>query len=486
MKAPSIVLPLLVLAVCPAGVAAETLTEEQAVALALEHNPGLRAAVLDRLAGEQAIRAAEHAYEPVLSAGASGGHSESSGGEIGSSDGLTVDAGVVWTSPWGTSVSAGVSGSWYDREVTGAMLGSTERQPALGVEARVDAAQPLLRGAGLDVGEAELRSARLADLAARYALDEEAAALLCDVRTAYWELWYAQAALQVQTAAHDLAVRQLAEAQARAEALGLLADSEVLRFASAEASLAESLALAGADRRARAVELGRLLDLPAEQAQALEAVEPGPTPVVPDSTARVTELARESSSTLLRLAAQVAATREQVEVAEDALQPRLDLIAAFAVGESWAGDDYMATWDRPYFTVTAGLRLELPFANDRAEAQLAEAQYQADAAQARLDEQARAFEAEGALLLDRCWTARHRLELAQQSADAARRLAEAERGRLRLGLSTALEVVQAQEDQRGSELRCLRAAVDQAVAALAVGRLTGLLLAGHDALVAAE
>jgi outer membrane protein TolC len=486
MKVPITVLVHLTLSAWPAGGAAATLTEEQALTLALERNPGLRAALLDRRAGEEAIRAAEHAYEPVFSAGASGGHSESSGGAAGSSDGLAVDAGVLWTSPWGTSVSAGVSGSWYDREVTGARLGSTERQPAVGVEGRVEAAQPLLRGAGLDVGEAELRSARLGEVAARYAQDEQAAALLCDVRTAYWELWYAQAALQVQTAAHELAVRQLAEAQARAEVLGLLADSEVLRFASAEASLAESLAQAEADRRSRAVELGRLLDLPAEQAQTLEAVEPGPAPEVPDSMARVTELARESSSTLLRLAARVAATQEQVEVAEDALQPRLDLTAAFAVGESWAGDDYIATWDRPYFTATAGLRLEFPFANDRAEAKLAEAQYRADAAQARLDEEARAVETEAATRLDRYQTARHRLELAQQSADVARQLAEAERGRVQLGLSTALEVVQAQEDQRAAELRCLRAAVDQAVAALAVGRLTGLLLAGHDTFVAAE
>ncbi|MBN1770842.1 MAG: TolC family protein [Deltaproteobacteria bacterium] len=486
MRASHIALLLVIPSVWPTDGPADTLTEDEAVVLALEHNPGLRAAVLDRLAGEAAIRAAEHAYEPVLSAGASGGHTESSGGELGSSDGLAVDAGVAWTSPWGTSVSAGVSGSWYDREVTGASLGSTERQPALGVEARVDAAQPLLRGAGLDVGEAELRAARLADVAARYALDEEAAALVSDVRTAYWELWYAQAALRVQTAAHELAVRQVAEAQARAEALGLLADSEVLRFASAEVSLAESLAQAEADGRTQAVELGRLLDLPVEQAQALEAVEPGAAPAVPDSMARVTELARESSSTLLRLAAQVAATREQVAVAEDALQPRLDLTVAFAVGESWTGADYIATWDRPYFTATAGLRLEFPFANDRAEGRLAEAQYQADSAQARFDEQAGAVAAEAAILLDRHGTARHRLELAQQSADAARRLAEAERGRLQLGLSTALEVVQAQEDQRGAELRCLRAAVDQAAAALAVGRLTGMLLAGDDALVAAE
>jgi outer membrane protein len=386
------------------------------------------------------------------------GHTESSGGAAGSSDGLAVDAGVLWTSPWGTSVSAGASGSWYDTEVTGTTLGSPVRQPALGVEARVEAGQPLLRGAGLDVGEAELRSARLADVAARY-----------DVRTAYWELWYAQAALQVQEAAHELAVRQLAEAQARVDALGTLADSEVLRFASAEASLAESLAQAEADRRARAVELGRLLDLSAEEAQALEAVEPGPTPPVPDSTAQVTELARGSSSTLLRLAAQVAATREQADVAEDALQPRLDLTAVFAVGESWAGDDYAATRDRPYFTATAGLRLELPFHDDRAEAQLAEARYRTDAAQARLDEQARAVETEAATLLDRYRTAQQRLELALQSADVARRLAEAERGRVQLGLSTALEVVQAQEDQRSSELRW-----------------SGMLLAGFDGPTAAE
>jgi outer membrane protein TolC len=330
------------------------------------------------------------------------------------------------------------------------------------------------------VGEAELRTARLGEVVATHQRDEEALALLADVRTAYWELWYAQAALEVQKAAHELAVRQLAEAQARQEALGLLADSEVLRFASAEASLAESLAKAEADRRARALELGRLLDLPVDAAAALEAVQPGPPPPVPESLARAAELARGSSSTLLRLAAQVAQSQEQADVAEDAVQPRLDLTAAFAVGESWVGDDYAAALDRPYFTATAGLRLEFPFQDDRAEAQWAEARYRVEAAQARLDEQVRAAETEAALLLDRFETAGRTLALARQSADVAAKLAEAERGRLELGLSTALVVVQAQEDQRSSDLRVLRAEADRAEAALALGLLTGALLADFE------
>jgi len=473
----------LLLAVAAAATAprkgtAETLTEGQAVALAVERNPGLRASLLDQQAAREAVRAAEHAYEPAFSGGVNGGHTESSGGS--SSDGAAVDAGVAWSFPLGTSISAGASASWYDTESARSTVDSSFGGPSLGIEARVEAAQPLLRGAGLDVGEAELRSARLSDRVAAYERDEEAAALLRDVRTAYWELWYAQAALDVQQTAHELAERQLAEAQARQDALGLLAGSEVLRFASAEAGLAESLAQAEADRRARALELGRLLDLPAEESLALEAVEPGPTPPVPESVMQATELAGASSSTLLRLAAQVALSQDQADVAEDALQPRLDVTAAFAVGESWAGDSYTAAFDRPYFTATAGMRLEFPFQNTRADAQWEEARIRVEAAQARLDEQERALEGEAASLLDKYETAGRRLELAQQSADLARRLAEAERGRLQLGLSTVLEVVQAQEDQRSSELRCLRAEVDRAVAALALGRLTGVLLAGFE------
>ena len=465
-------------AMLPLAGTAQTLTEGEAVALAVERNPGLQASLLDRRAAREAIRAAEYRYEPVFSGGVSGGHTESSGGS--SSDGLAVDAGILWTFPLGTSISAGASGSWTASQSSRSTMASTYGGPSLGVEARVEASQPLLRGAGLDVGEAELRSSRLAEVVAGYQRDEEAAALLQDVRTAYWELWYAQAAWAVQQTAHDLAARQLAEAQARQDALGLLAGSEVLRFASAEASLAESLAQAEADRRARALELGRLLDLPPEVSRELEAVEPLPPPPVPESTVRAAELARGSSSTLLRLAAQVELSRDQVDVAEDALQPRLDVTAAFAVGESWIGTDYAATWDRPYFTATAGLRLEFPFQNDRAEAQWEESRLRVEAAEERLDEQIRAVETQAAVLLDRHETAGRRLDLARQSAAAAGRLAEAERGRLQLGLSTALEVVQAQEDQRAGDLRVLRAEVDRATAALAIGQLTGDLLASYE------
>lgn len=472
------------------GVArAEALTEADVVARALERSPGLRAAMLDLRAAESSVEAARALRRPAFTAEASGGHSESlravsqpslSGS---ASNSVGLDLGLSYTAPFGTQVGVAASGAWTpSTEGTDVSTGEpTTFGPFYNVEARLQATQPLLRGAGRDVGDAEIRAARLSRTAAEHARDDAASALLRDVLTAYWELWYAQAAVEVETAARELARQQVAEAEARAAALGTLASAEVLRFASELASIEEALAQAESDRRRRALALGQLLDAAPAEAAAFTAAAAGePTAlVVRHDVAAAVALAAEASSALLQAQAEVASSREQVRVAQDAVLPRLDLTATLGVGELWRGDELETAGGRPAVSATGGLALELPLGNGRARAQLGEARARAEAAQARLDERTRAVEVEAARLMDQHETARQRVELARRTVDLARQLAEAERGRLELGTSTSLLVLEAQESQRNTELRYLRALVDQAAAALAVEHLTGELLARY-------
>src|SRR5262249_21141100 len=57
--------------------------------------------------------------------------------------------------------------------------------------ARLEASQPLLRGAGLDVARADQKTARLAARALSAQAEDEAAGLVRDLVVGYWELAYA-------------------------------------------------------------------------------------------------------------------------------------------------------------------------------------------------------------------------------------------------------------------------------------------------------
>ncbi len=302
---------------------------------------------------------------------------------------------------------------------------------------------------------------------------------------AYWELWYAQAALEVQRAALEVARQQLAEARTRANELGTLAPAELLRFDSEIAAIEEDLAQAETNRRTQAIALGRLLDLPPAEAADL-VVAPAAPPAAPaPSLDEAVDLARARSSELLELETQVAQSRDRVEVAEDATLPRLDLTGSLTVGGLW-NDDTITTLDlpgdRPAVGGLVGLELELPLGNGRARAALAEARTRAEASEVRYEARSRQIEAEAATLVSRLEAADRRVELSRRSVEVARRLAEAERQRLELGTATPLEVVEAQESQRTTELRHLRALVDRTSAANALHHLTGELLAQHPGL----
>lgn len=477
--------------------AAEVLSAEQAVSRAVAGNPSLRAALYDLQAARASVRAAESSFRPTFTAEVGGGRNEGFSATVegiapNGADSIDISAGARYGAPWGTELALELTGGWNQRDVnrdpsatTVLNLGST-----YGAEATLSLSQPLLRGAGRDVGEASLRQARHSRTAAEHARDLAASELLRDVLQAYWELWYAQAAVEVQRAAQELAQRQLSESEARVRTLGTVAQTDSLRYATELASIEEALAEAEATRRSRATELGRLLDL--DTAAALELVASQEEPSIVDEVPAMEELVaivRESSAELLQLAAELESTRDQIRVAENEVLPQLDLEGSFGVIGLWNDDTISALSlpdDRPAFAGRVNLALELPLGNGQARADLAEARHRAAAAEARQEARVRVIEAEVASLLSDIESSRQRLELARRSAALAQRLARAEQESLRLGTSTTTNVLDAQESARQTELRRLRALVDLAEALHSLSHLSGGLLAHYAELVDAS
>ena len=476
---------------CPARTSAQaTLSVEEALARAAQRSPSLRASVADAHAARESSLSAEAARAPVFTASASGAYQESLLATtlavlpVGTQS-LGASTGVSYTTELGTalSIEVGTEIGWRSTSVTPASSMLVTIGPNYGVDLSISARQPLLRGAGDDATLATIREARATQSQAERTRDEAASTLMRDVLVAYWELWYAERAVQVQEEALRVAEEQARQARIRHEDLGLLAATEALRFHSELASVRQQRSQAEHTRQTRALELARLLALDDGSSLGVTGAPPEVSP--PPSVASLRATARASSSELLALQAQVDASEARARGAADADQIRVDLTATVGMAGLWT-DTTLANLalpnDRPAFGGQLGLEMELPLGERQAAAEHRRASAQVEAAEARYDAGVDRIESEVAQQHAALLQAIEVIALTAEIADVARALAEAEQRELELGTTTATEVIQAQQAHREAELARLRAVVDQVSASLALDHVTGALLTRYAAL----
>jgi outer membrane protein len=473
---------------------AETLSVEQAVARAAQSNPSLRAALLDARAAQYSVAAERGALAPNFVASVQAEHSETitrpglsgvaSGVDAASrsvENSISANAALTYATDIGTELELGTrtgttwnSTSWSG---TGALPDNLNLGPQYTAQAYLTARQPLLRGAGSDVVLAPLHQAEASARAAESRREESASQTALAVLGAYWELWYADRAVQVQEQALAVARGLVSDAEVRATRLGTGSAVDVLQFKTSAASIADSLSQARADRSARAIELGRVLGMTPDRAEALDAAgEPpdlGPVPGIDTLTSGVVN----DSAALAALRADLERARVRVRSARDADQPRVDLFATANVGTLWDdSSDFSLSGGRPTYGVLGGVEIELPLGSGRYGADAAAAQAELDAAEARYRAELDAARARASSLAVSVTAASEQVALTAETATAAGQLAEAERERLRLGTTTSRDVVSAEQLAREAELRRLRAVVSRTFARFELEHTAGTLL----------
>lgn len=469
-----------------APAAAQQLTPEQAVARALEANPTRHAADADLRSAQAQVRATEGARVPVLVVGADGQIQESFSGTSrgiarNSSSRIGGTVALRYTTELGTQIEVAIDGgsAWRSVNLTPGTTDTVTIGPNYSAQARVDARQPLLRGAGDDATLGATRQAEAARTAAERTREQTLSQIALETLTAYWELWYAQEAVRVHEEALAVAAQQHEAERLRVEQLGTSAPADLLQLAQQRASIEESLALARSTRETRAIALGRLLGMQPESALVLVASGDPPDAANPPPVTRLADLARDASSELLALRAQVEAARQRVRTAADADQPRLDLLGSAAVAALWNEttiDGFQLPGDRPAFGGMIGLELELPLGSSQAAAEHEGARAELEAAEARYRAREQQLVAELASARVEVETSSRQVALSTETARLARELARAEAERLAIGTTTPLSLVVAQQNQRESELRTLRAVVDRVNAELGLAHRTGQLL----------
>jgi outer membrane protein TolC len=385
---------------------------------------------------------------------------------------------------WGTDLSLRVEGSQQRSVSTFTNVASnppTTTQLAVGPNwgalVRLSATQPLLRGAGRDVAEAQLDVARVNRVSAASSRDRTASQLLVDALGAYWELYYASRALDIQRKSLELARAQRDETEARVRT-GSLAPVERLTFDTRIATLEEDVAKAEAEELDRSTELARQLgDAGLTQRRADTSRTPS-TANVPTGDLR--GLALTASYDVVEQEQAVRLAEVQAKTAADSLRPRLDLegyVQAQGLGARAVSPALDQVGSLRAVSAHVGLVYELPLDTTQRRAERDRADLAIDAARKRLDATKQKVTADVDTAVRKDETARKRIALAEQSLEIARRQLDAETARFRTGSSTALQVREAEDQVRSAELRAARASVDLAIAHQQIAHLTGRLLA---------
>lgn len=338
--------------------------------------------------------------------------------------------------------------------------------------------QPLLRGYGSDLYDANERRATLSRDASVLAARLSAIRTVQAVISAYWDLVLAERSVAITQASLDLARERLRVTQIGADG-GKIPRSEIPAVLQIIATREEEMLTGQLNVVARSIDLRRAVgmkigagDLALKVATDLDAKDE------PLELGQLVERAYAASPELAQLGKQDASASIDVMVAENGLLPQLD--AALTVGPTGTGDTFGGAWkDLSEFNaigITGTLTFQQGLSRDLAKGL---------ARQARENRRkitvtgadVRAQLAQGmSTSVAQLELARRRVVLSQRAIDLANENIKIETDRFNLGKSTNFDVLNRQEDLRQAELRKTQALIDGHKAEIVIQALTGDIL----------
>lgn len=461
------------------------ISRNEAVNRAMRNSPTLRLAEIDLKSAKAEVQGEQGRYPFYL--GADAGYTRSTATQLRSNDSVSsssshsVSGGVGLSRQFktGTSAELRAEGEHFQNDSPSAAAGVTPfAASGYGASFRATVTQPLLRGYGTRVGEADLRAARVAEKASEKALLRTRSALVGDVLSAYFELWYTSRTVDIETSSLALAREQLDQASARLS-LGDISKVDLLAFQTRASELEEALIAAELGRQQRSVALSQLMGQTPPVADLFASTEPS----LEGRRFEVREVEaamRADSVELAELEQQVTLARTQAEVAGESWRPRLDV-------EAWAESAGVSTefpnaWGRAaggqYWSAHAGVVLDLPLDDAGRHAEQTQAALRVQAAREQLEAARRQVGADASTAIANERAARERLTSAQRTTTIADETYRAERERYDLGQTLVIAVQEAEAALRRARLREARARVDAAQARLVLLHLTGGLLSG--------
>ncbi len=475
----------------PAG---EPVTEATVIARAIQASPTLRAALVQVRDAGLVVTGEAARYPWTL--GVDGGTTRtasprliSGANTVGEVYGFDTTTQLQKRLRWGTDLTMSVRGAWqrgFTPTSSFSFVGIAPNgfAPTVSVAARAAVTQPLLRGSGEAVTLLGLNVARSQRTQIARTAERLASALVRDVRSTYWEVWFAQETLKIQTNSRDLAAEQRDQAERRV-ATGSLAAADARPFQVRVATREEEVVTARSELERQQVVLAARMGILAGGDTVGAPSEASPdTPTVPPAT--LEREALELSPDLADMRAAVSVARLQRVTAGDAYRPRLDVNAYVqldGLGNADAGAALEQLVTFGALSAHAGISFDAPLDAGRRRAELGRADMAIELAEARVEERRQQVVSDLRTALAREAGARQRMLLGERTSAIAEQQLDAEKQRFLTGSGTALQVLQAEDELRNASLRVARAAVDTLQQAILRDHLTGRLLAQHAGLL---
>ncbi len=454
-------LPVVLLAaLLPALLPAQTLTLEDAVRLALEKNPQIEVESYGRSIARADYLTALGRFDPALTFRRSYAEDDSpiSSNPIVSQLIKTDDYSLALegTTPWGMNYSIGGSA----RNQRGPLDGYDDHFATFG---GVTVTQPLLRGFGFGPNLVGVRIAKadrgIADWIFRQTVIDTVTATVI----AYSEVSYAQQLLRISIRSRELAAGLLAENERRFS-VGSMSESDVTQARARTATRDESILFAQQNLRDATNRLRQLIG------ETEFPIDPGTLVVEPPA---VPEISIDAAADLQRAladrpdfqAAQLGIYKREATYASERMQilPQVDFVGSY--GYSGLDRDFGVSRrmvaDNDHRSYSAGVVVSIPltFAEGRGRARSAKLRLrQAEADIVRLEQDIAVAVASAAGQIE---TTRLRVEANRAAYDLARQALDDELKKLRAGTSNTFFVLNLQGELIGAENSLFRALADQ-------------------------
>lgn len=459
---------------------------EEAVSLALEKNLDIQVARLEPQSVDFVVAGFRNTYRPSLST------------TLGARDQYalptsTLNGGqrvnnATNTYNFGFSQNVSKFGGSYTINWTNSRLETSNSfstfNPSFQTNLVAAYTQPLMRGFRIDNTRQQLQI----NLINQDISEESARATtfqtLANVRNAYWDLVFAQSAVDVAQRAVELADKLVTDNEARVE-VGTLAPLDIVQAQSEAATRRQNLAAAEATAQTAELALKRYIVSGTDDPLWLQMVRPVDLPSLQPPPTDIIGAVRKAiaeRTDVLSSRKNLDANDVSLRFFQDQSRPALDLNASYgaqglggtAFIRSGSGVDSQVTGtvpggyldalsalgNRAYPTWNLNLTMTYPLGGNQADAQQARARVQRSQAMTRLralEIQIAAEVANAALTVQ---SNLKRVEAATVARELAQKRLEAEQSRFEVGLTTNFFVVQAQRDLRDAANTELRALAD--------------------------
>ncbi len=337
--------------------------------------------------------------------------------------------------------------------------------------------QPLLRGRGESVTRIERIRAQVLSDQARFQREVAGRTTVRDLVSAYWEVAFAWAALDIRRSSLQLAQerRRLTDASVRG---GATAPTELLAVDQVIAQREEDVVVAQLEVTERSLEFRRLAGLEIEPDEIDVRIEaPLAAQVRPIQLPEVfrTALARSPEIAALEVAGRGATI--EVEVADNGLLPRLDLrVYGGPVGTGPEISDSLDNLKEGSYRVGGEVVIEHAITNRAGRGASQRANQERERVRVNMADMRRQIGQSAAQAVALAQTAERRMQLSTTAIDLTQKNIKAETGRFELGKSSNFDVLLRQEEHTQARLRFARATADYLRATSVVEALTGEIL----------